>query len=132
MLDDARAEAFLVEVADASVTQVETLGVETVEPVHALRECIACGLDDEMEVVVEHAECVESPREAAAGVVDARDDRVSVEVVANDALTVDAAHGDVEEAVLRQEVRAPFARHATTVTAETPVEASAVRIGAVF
>jgi hypothetical protein len=85
-----------------------------------------------VKVVVEHAEGVEAPGEAPAGVLDARDDRVAVVVVPNDALPVDSADSDVEEAVLRKDVRTRLTRHAATVAASAFVEASAVRIGAVF
>jgi hypothetical protein len=64
-----------------------------------------------VEVVVEHAEGVKAPGEAPASVVDPGDDRIAVVVVADDALPVNAADGDVEEAVVRHDVRARVTRH---------------------
>jgi hypothetical protein len=89
-------------VADPVVPAVEALGVHEVEPVHAARDVLARGLDDKVEVVVEHAVGVEQPAEAPLRVVDPAHDRVAVEVVAGDELPCDAAHRDVDDAVRRQ------------------------------
>jgi hypothetical protein len=115
VLDDADAVALLVQVADASVAAVVPLRVHPVQAVHPFGECVTGRLDDQVEVVVEDAVRVQPPAVARCGVEDAHDDRVAVVVVADDAPSIDPAHGDVEEAILREAKGAGAARHAPTV-----------------
>jgi hypothetical protein len=104
-------------VADTVVPAVEALRVHEVQPVHPARQMLARGFDHEVEVVVEDAVRVQHPAEALLRLVDPAHDGVAVEVVPHDALTRDAAHGHVDDAVLRKDRRAGAAGHATTVAA---------------
>ena len=102
VVDDARAEALLIEVTDPRVAAVEPLRVHAVEPVHAVGQLLEEALDHEVEVIVEEAVRVQEPAEAVLRVDDSGDDRSAVVIVADDQLPRDAANGDVERGVLRE------------------------------
>jgi hypothetical protein len=90
-------------VPNSVVPSVEALCIHEVQPMHAFGEVLACALDDEVEVIVEHAVRVEKPAEALLGVVEPADDRVPVVVVVDDRLPRDAAHCDVNGGVRRKQ-----------------------------
>jgi hypothetical protein len=98
-------------VPDAVVPPVEALRVHEVEPMHPARQVLACGFDDEVEVVVEDAVSVQQPAEAPLRLVDPAHDGVAIEVVADDPLTRDAANRHVDDAMLGKERGASAAGH---------------------
>jgi hypothetical protein len=63
VLDHARVEAALEEMADAVVTTVEPHCVQAVEALHAGGQVGLCRLDEEMEVVVENDPDMDRPGE---------------------------------------------------------------------
>jgi hypothetical protein len=89
----------LIEVPDARVLAVVRLRVHAVHPLHPLGKRVARRLDDQMEVVVEHAVRVKQPSEPVLGVDDASNELVAVVVVGDDPLACDAAHGYVDDAI---------------------------------
>jgi hypothetical protein len=116
VLDRTRVEAAAEEVAPAVVARVEALRVQRTQPVHAAREPLPLGLDDEVVVVGHEDEHEHPPGEPALDLGAAAHPGAAVVVVADDGHRPDAARGDVERPALRQE-RPWFAGHVATVAA---------------
>ncbi|HST24752.1 MAG TPA: hypothetical protein VLJ76_02060 [Gaiellaceae bacterium] len=110
VVDHPRGEAFLVKVSLAAVPAVESLGVETVEPVHARRKPVAWRLDEQVVMRPHQAPGVNAPAEHFGDLTELASKGFPVEIVKEDVHAADAARRDVEEAVLGQ-VGARSARH---------------------
>jgi hypothetical protein len=97
-------EAVAEQVPSPAVTLVELLGVGAVQDLHAGRQRLEVGLDDQVIVVAHQAERVEVPAEAAHDDPEQAQEMAAVLVVAIDPRPVDAASGDVVVATRREDV----------------------------
>jgi hypothetical protein len=112
--DDAGVVATAEEVADTVVALVETLRVDAVQAVHEPRDVVAPAVEDDVEVVRHQAIRVATELVGQRQPAQRLDKWGVVVVIEVDAATVDAARGDVKDAVGRQHVpRQPG--HASTV-----------------
>jgi hypothetical protein len=102
--DHRAAEAVAEEVPHPSVALVELLGVRAVQDLHAGRQRLEVGLDDQVVVIAHQAERVEVPAEPAHDDSEQPKEMAAVLVVAVDPRPVDAARGDVVVAAGRKEV----------------------------
>ena len=100
--DHAGLETPLEEVTGAHVAAVEPHRVQSVQPLHPLRELRLGGLNEEVEVVVEEDPGVELPAVALLCVDQQREPRGSIGVVDHDCPLLDAAAYDVVPGGARQ------------------------------
>ena len=107
-------ESLLVEVTDAFVSLVETLGVDAVEAVHAERNVVERPLDDEVKVVREEAVDVKPPAEAGRRSGQEPKPAPPVDVVDDDRHLRNAPNREVVSAGGRQNATGQ-ASHAETV-----------------
>lgn len=113
VLDRLRLEPALKEVSGASVAVVEGGCVEAVQPFHPIGERGLPALDHEVEVVAHQAVGMAAPTKPLDRADEERHEQQPVVVVHEDRAPVDAARGDVPEAV--PEGRAQRSCHAPTV-----------------
>jgi hypothetical protein len=102
--DHPAAEAIAEEVSRPAVALVELLGVRAVQDLHAGRQRVEVGLDDQVVVIAHQAERVEVPAEPAHHDPEQEEEVAAVLVVAVDPRPVDAAGGDVVVAARREDV----------------------------
>jgi hypothetical protein len=112
--DDARVVAAPEQVAHSGVAVVEALRMDAVETVHESRDVVAPALEDDVEVVRHQAVRVTAEFVGQRQPAQRLDEGEVVVVIEKDAATVDAARGDVEDAVGRQHVPRQSG-HASTV-----------------
>ena len=112
-VDDARGEAVAEEVAGSSMTLVQALGVDAVEPAEAVGELPAGTREDEVVVARHQAERDHVPPLLACDVREEGEEVAPVVVVPEDRAAVDAFDRDVVDAV--GQVAARDARHASTL-----------------
>jgi hypothetical protein len=93
--DHLRVEALLEQVADAIVPFVEPLRVDAVEAVHATRDVLQRGFDDEVKVVVEQAVGLNAPTEARGRGREEAQPACAIRIVGDDRHPRDAAHSEV-------------------------------------
>jgi hypothetical protein len=92
------------EVSRPAVALVELLRVGAVQDLHAGRQRLEVGLDDQVVVIAHQTECVEVPAESAHDDSEQAKEVAAVLVVAVDPRPVDAARGDVVVATGREDV----------------------------
>jgi len=112
--DGARPEAVAEEVAPAAVLEIERLRMVAVEELHAGRQLLAPGLDDQVVVVRHQAERVAAPVELRDCEPEEDEEEPPVVVVEKDRDPSGATGSDMEDPVVRQ-LRSRHACHASTV-----------------
>jgi hypothetical protein len=100
-------EAGAEEVAVAGVAAVEALRVRAVQPLHAVGEVGARGVDDKVVVRVHEAEGVAVPAVALDRLAQQFEEEDAVVVILEQALGEDGVRGDVEEPVGQQSPEQP-------------------------
>jgi hypothetical protein len=111
--DDAAREAVAPEVARAGVLDVEALGVDAVESAEAVGELLARAGEDEVDVVRHEAERDHVPALRGRDISEEGQEDAVVRVVSEDGAAVNAAGGDVVDAVGEGSPRDPG--HGSTV-----------------
>jgi hypothetical protein len=107
VLDHPRSEAVAEDMPVAVVAQVEPLGVDPVQHVHARGEIRAGRLDHEVVVRAHEAEGEATPREALGDMGKKRQESEPIPVVEEDQLLSDASSGHMEEPVRKRSPKKP-------------------------
>ena len=125
-LDQTRIEPTLEEVAIERVTDVERLGVATVEPLHALGQILPRRFHEEVVVVRQEAISMTEPTATVSQLVQERQKAKMVVEVEEDRLPAVATSGDVEDPA--GDFQTKRTRHVTSVGAGAPVRSGFHRL----
>lgn len=120
--DAAHREPVAEEVAGAAEAKVEPLRMAEEKPVHAPRERRGGRLHHEVQMVREEAEREHLPLVARGGVLQVPEESQPVVVVDDDGTPLDAARGDVEEAVSCRSNATRDAGHPPSVGPAPPLD----------